>query len=414
MTKFQQFLKNTKANVAITFAIAIVVFLLSVGAAVDYGNIVMTKSALQGTLDAANLAGAAAIRDKMAAGSSFAAAKSYGTSAANATFTQDWSDSGTPQVTYNFTNVGINVVATATAVDTIQNSFMSIAGMPTQTITASSEVTVTTTPYRNVYLLVDISTSMLLPSTQAGINQMISGTGCALACHDGSNSDSYSWAKSKGITLRYQDINTGVGSLMDYIDSDTSLQSHTTVGLWSFDSVLTNNVPLTTNHQSVKTNFPSPAIAVNNAASATPFSTYINNFISAVGTGGDGSSTSSPQKVVFIATDGVNDPTRDWTWNTPLQAQVKVFDTSFCQTLKNNNVTVAIINTPYYPMTWDWGYNATLGQPGTLGGATRVDDIPIALQACAGNLFLIASDQAAMQTGFQTLFQQLGAIRLSK
>jgi hypothetical protein len=64
-------------------------------------------------------------------------------------------------------------------------------------------------------------------------------------------------------------------------------------------------------------------------------------------------------------------------------------------------------------MTWDWGYNATLGQPGSLGGATRVDDIPIALSACAGNNFVVASDVAAIESSFTNLFIKASPIRLT-
>jgi hypothetical protein len=116
--------------------------------------------------------------------------------------------------------------------------------------------------------------------------------------------------------------------------------------------------------------------------------------------------------MVIIATDGVNDPTRAWTTQTSLRSQVKVFDTSFCGTFKANGVTVAIINTPYYPMPWDWGYNATLGQPGSKG-ATRVDDIPIALKACAGSNFIKAADVDTIQTSFIDLFNKASPIRLT-
>ncbi len=65
-------------------------------------------------------------------------------------------------------------------------------------------------------------------------------------------------------------------------------------------------------------------------------------------------------------------------------------------------------------MTWDWGYNETLDQPGTLGGKTRVDDIPIALSACAGPNYLAASDQTAIRNAFVALFQKSQPIVISK
>jgi hypothetical protein len=185
------------------------------------------------------------------------------------------------------------------------------------------------------------------------------------------------------------------------------------VGLWALDSSLTQMSSMTSSYTSVSSNFPAPAVATSDAAAATPFNHLIGDFISTVGTAGDGSSPSSPKKMVIIATDGVNDPTRAWVSDASLRPQVKVFDTTFCSTFKTNGVTVAIINTPYYPMTWDWGYNATLGQPGSLGGATRVDDIPIALAACAGQYFTVASDVAAIQNSFTNLFIKASPIRLT-
>jgi hypothetical protein len=67
--------------------------------------------------------------------------------------------------------------------------------------------------------------------------------------------------------------------------------------------------------------------------------------------------------MVIIATDGVNDSTRGWTTDVSLRPQVRVLDTGFCAQFRSNNATLGIINTPYYPMPWDWGYAATLDQP---------------------------------------------------
>lgn len=222
------------------------------------------------------------------------------------------------------------------------------------------------------------------------------------------------WALSKGIELRFQVVNQGVQNLLTYLKSDATLKSHVKVGLWSFDHTLTQMSPLTSDFASVSNNFPTPSLATSDEAAATPFDSLIGNFVSMVGKAGDGTSSGSPQKMVIIATDGVNDPTRAWTWNIPLRSQVKVFDTGFCQTFKSNGVTIAIINTPYFPMMWDWGYRDTLGQPGSLGGATRVDDIPIALSACAGKNFTIASDVSAIQSSFTNLFTNVSPITLTK
>jgi hypothetical protein len=289
-------------------------------------------------------------------------------------------------------------------------------GFPTLPLNVKSQAKSVAQPYLNVYLLIDISSSMLLPSTTDGITQMINGTGCALACHTTTDgTDPYSYALNNNIQLRYQVVNQGVQNLLNYLSSKSILSSHVKVQLWSLDSSMTQLSTMTSSYSTISHNFPAPSIAVNDAAAATPFDNLVGNFISTVGKGGDGSSPSSPQKLLIIATDGVNDPTRAWASTQPeLKPQVKVFDTAFCNTFRNAGVTVAIINTPYYPMPWDWGYNDTLGQPGSHGGATRVDDIPIVLSGCAGNNFTLASSVSAIQSAFVGLFLLAAPTALTK
>lgn len=395
------------------FALALVPIIGFIGAATDYALANKQRTKLQQALDLALLAGAAAGKQALDSGASQSTAISAANTAASNLFTGNTSGV-IAQIVTNFTVNGLTLSGTGNASTAITTNFLGLMGYPNLQLSVASNTSSSVQPYQNVYLLVDISSSMLLPSTQAGITQMINGTGCALACHDQTNgTDSYSWALNKGIQLRYQVVNQGVQNLLTYLNSSSTFKSYVRVGLWSFDSSLTQMSALTSNFTSVSYNFPAPGLASNDAAAATPFDTLIDNFVSIVGNGGDGSSLSSPQKLVILATDGVNDPTRAWVSQTSLRSQVKVFNTSFCTTLKSKNVTVAILNTPYYPMTWDWGYNATLGQPGSLGGATRVDDIPIALSACAGTYFIRSSDPAVIQSAFTTLFTKASPVRLT-
>jgi Flp pilus assembly protein TadG len=412
-----RFARDRKANIAVIFALAVIPLLGFVGAAVDYSVANKKRTKLQESLDLALLAGSSAGKQSLDSGATQATAIAAAQAAATSLFNGNANTiTGTTNTSFTatFTTNGLTLTGTGTANTTVATTFLNVIGYRTINMSVSSGSSSTTQPYLNVYLLVDISSSMLLPSTQAGITQMINGTGCALACHENSRgTDSYRWALNKGIQLRYQVVNQGVLNLLTYLNSSSTFRSHVKVGLWSFDSSLTQMSVLTSSFTSVASNFPAPGLATDDAAAATPFNNLIGSFVSTVGTAGDGSTSASPQKLVIIATDGVNDPTRAWTSQTSLRSQVKVFDTSFCTTLKSKNVTVAIINTPYYPMTWDWGYNATLGQAGSLGGATRVDDIPIALKACAGSNFILASDVATIQSAFTTLFIKASPVRLS-
>jgi Flp pilus assembly protein TadG len=409
-----RFRRDRRGNVAIIFAITLLPILAAVGGAVDYSIASSQRSKIQAALDSAILAGAIAGKQSLDAGSGHSTAIAAANSAAASFFNGNMAGYSA-SITTNYTMNGLNLSGTGSVSAAVPTNLIKVVGFPTIPIAVESTGASQAQPYVNVYLLIDISASMLLPSTTAGITQMMNGQGgCALACHNTTDgTDSYSWALNNGIQLRYQVVNQGVSNLLTYLGGNSTLQSHVKVGLWAMDSSLTQMSPLTSGYASVSNNFPAPGIASTDAAAATPFNSLIGDFISTVGAAGDGSSAASPQKMVIIATDGVNDPTRAWTSDVSLRPQVKVFDTTFCTTFKSNGVTVAILNTPYYPMTWDWGYNATLGQPGSLGGATRVDDIPIALQACAGNNFTVASDVTAIEQAFIKLFTNASPIHLT-
>ncbi len=88
-------------------------------------------------------------------------------------------------VTVVDTNGAINV---RTAVVTFRaqsaNSFASILGMNTLTIKGTSASTASTAPNIDFYVLMDMSGSMALPTTTAGLATMVAKTGgCAFACH---------------------------------------------------------------------------------------------------------------------------------------------------------------------------------------------------------------------------------------
>jgi Flp pilus assembly protein TadG len=405
--------RDRRANVAITFAVALIPIVGFVGAAIDYSMASRQRAKIQSALDEALLAGSIAGKALLDSGSGSSAAIDAAKSAANAFFTGN-TVGVTSELTIDYTMNGLTLTGSGTATGAVPTNFSKVLGFSNLSLSVASTSSSTTQPFVNVYLLVDISASMLLPSTQAGITQMVNGTGCALACHDATDgTDTYSYALNHDIQLRYQVVNQGIQNLLTYLNSSSTYKTYVKVGLWSFDNSLTKMSHPTSNFKSVANKFPAPALASDDAAAATPFNNLVSDFVSTVGTAGDGSSSGSPQKMVIIATDGVNDPTRAWTSQTSLRPQVRVFDTSFCTSFKANGVTVAIINTPYYPMPWDWGYAATLGQPGSLGGATRVDDIPIALSACAGNNFVQASDVATIQSSFTDLFNKASPIRLT-
>lgn len=409
----KRFWKANSANVATIFALAALPLMAVVGAAVDYSRASVQHARLQSASDAATLAGVVAAKAALDRGANRNSALAAADAAAAGNFQVNYgADAG---YTARFSLNGLQISGTASATLSSANTFMAMFGFNSTPIAVQSATSASVEPFLNIYLLIDISASMLLPATSDGVTRMRNGTGCALACHEKTDgTDTYAWANRNNILMRYQVVNQGIQNLVSYIQSRQTLSSKVRIELWSFDHDMRRLVALTSNLSRITANFPAPALASTEESAATRFDDLISTFVSAVGTSGSGTSQSDAKKLVMIATDGVNDPTRAWTWNTPLRAQVRAVDPAFCTTLKSRGNTVAVINTPYLPMPWDWGYNATLGQPGNRGGLTRVDDVPIVLRQCAGSYFTAASDVDAIRASFVTLFTAASPVRLSQ
>lgn len=214
------------------------------------------------------------------------------------------------------------------------------------------------------------------------------------------------------MTLRYSALFQGVTALINYLNTIDPAHARIRLAVYSFDSALNLIQPLTNNIGNAISNYPQPAIDDSVTGGATLFNENIATVLTTIGTGGTGVSATNRSKLLIIATDGVEDPGRQWTSNAALQPYVKGFDMSFCQTAHSNGVSVGIIDTPYLPMTWDWGYNATLGQPST-PGPTRVDEISPSLQGCAGNLYVNANDATKIRSAFTTIMQNFKQTRLT-
>jgi Flp pilus assembly protein TadG len=412
-------------SVAVIFALALLPVILMVGGALDFAKVFRARSQTLRALDSAAVAGAAAAVRSLQSGASVSAAKTAGDNAAEIYLTSNFANQG--GVNIGPYALGGNVTATTatyspTATINVQTAFLRLVGMATIPASVSATATASAGTYVDVYLMIDISGSMMIGATQKDMDALSAKFGCVLACHDGATNvwngsfygDAYQWATNNNVSLRYEVLLSGVTALVNYLNSIDPSHARIRLALYTFDTNLTKVSSLSYNFSNVISNYPTPAIDSSEGAGATLFNENIDTVISDIGQGGDGSSAANPSKLLIIATDGVEDPGRQWVQQASLRPKVKVFNTKFCRTLKQNNVALGIIDTPYLPMLWDWGYNATLGQPGNNPALTRVDDIAPAFKQCAGGLFLQASDTATIQSGFTTLFQAFNATRLSK
>ena len=160
----ERFRRDQRGNIAILFAIVCVPVLAFVGAGVDYSMANKIRTKMQQALDEAVLAGVSAGKAALDAGASQASAIAAAQAAAASYFSGNTVGvSATPTIA--FTINGRTLSGVGSAEGAMNTSFMRLAGFPVMNLSVRSNSSATTQPYVNVYLLVDISSSMLLPAT---------------------------------------------------------------------------------------------------------------------------------------------------------------------------------------------------------------------------------------------------------
>ncbi|MGJ5021779.1 TadE/TadG family type IV pilus assembly protein [Bradyrhizobium oligotrophicum] len=192
-----RFSRDSKANIAVTFALALLPILTAIGCATDYSMAMRMKIRLQSAADAASIA---SISVNSAGYAAAMAMTSDGTVTAgvseadnifkgNASTFQGYTlTSETSTVTKSGSTLTSQVQFTAN----VPATFLTVIGYQNLTVSGQSSSSVTLPLYLDFYLTLDVSGSMGLPSTSAEAQRMQAispdnyrqyPTGCTLACH---------------------------------------------------------------------------------------------------------------------------------------------------------------------------------------------------------------------------------------
>jgi Flp pilus assembly protein TadG len=440
-----------RGNVAIIFALSVLPILLAVSVAIDFTRASDAKARLDAALDAATLYAAEA----------GAAASASGNYSGIQTATQTYFNAelgSLPGVTvsplsYSFTTTsgsGTFLQATASYSATIATIFGNYF-QPTIAISGSSSAKVAVPTYIDFYLLLDNSPSMGIAASTSEMtrlegltaNQTNSSLGqqpnCEFACHimlpdsqgnftipedgvsDCSRSlgyncaqDAYTVAKaaSPPVQLRIDVLASAVQTLTQTAQSymtQSGLANQYRMAIYTFNSGVTfvpaagttASQPLSGNMTAVAAAAATVTIAPYNLNAIEDLTNYTAAFSymnSLNITPGSGQTASAPQKYVFFVTDGVSDET-----SSRIMAPI---DSTLCSTLKNNGVTVAVLYTPYIPLTNNGFYNTYI--------APFIAQVPVSLQACASPGFYFTADTSGIAAAMQLMFQAaLSKVRLT-
>lgn len=192
-----RFRRDTRANIAVVFAIALLPCLTALGCAIDYSMAMRIKVKLQSAADAASIASIAV----NSAGYNAALLMTSDGAVSDGADESDKIFKGNASTFGGYTLVSEKSVVTkkgATLSSNVQFSatvpvtFLTLIGYQNLPISSSSSSTSSLPLYLDFYLTLDVSGSMGLPSTDAEAQRMQAvnpdnyrqyPTGCTLACH---------------------------------------------------------------------------------------------------------------------------------------------------------------------------------------------------------------------------------------
>jgi Flp pilus assembly protein TadG len=427
----RRFSADHRGNVAVIFALALVPGIFLIGMGMDFSSAIQKKSKLNAAIDAAALA---AVTPAMLTQSN-TAALTAATNMFNAVA------SGISGLNYNpptvtISNAGLVRTVTVSYTASSVNNFPSVLGQQTWSISGASQATSSTAPNINFYLLLDNSPSMAIAATTAGINAMVAATptqgGCAFACHESHPSgdnlgnpggvDNYTLANELGVVTRIENMATATQSLMTTAYS-TEQANNATYQM----AIYTFNYSGISTIQTLTSNL---TIAQNSAKNIDVLEVYDNSYLTSTNDNNDtdtnfesamsqingimpnpgtGASTSTPQEVLFIVSDGVDDEVSG-TCSQPLDGTrcQQPFNTTSCTTVKNRGIMIAVLYTAYLPLPTNSWYNTWI--------SPFQSQISTNMQNCASpGLFFSVTTDGDITAAMQALFQQaVAAARLSQ
>jgi len=419
---------DRRASVFVLMAVGLLALATATGVGIDFARGLNFKSALQGAVDNAAIAGASIYLNNGYASEATTAANNYLTNAlANIPANNGVSSSVAVSSSAPWT-------VTVTANSSINSSF---TGLFENTIPVSVTATANgpSNPNIDFYMLLDSSPSMAIAATQAGINTMVANTqyqcdsppsggsscGCAFACHESypageshcnssscslsgtgnpSGEDNYALARSLGVTLRIDNLRTATQSLMSTASSTEQANSaQYRVAIYTFDVAVNTIQTLTSNlttAQSSAGNIQMLEVYSNNKLTSsnqnndedTNYDLAMSTINTTMPNPGNGTNAKgdTPQEVLFLVTDGVEDeyqsPTLNpTTYTAGRQQYLMNSNTDWCSTIKNRGIRIAVLYTTYYPIPNN-GWYANFDGSGN-GISSFQSQIAGQLQACA-------------------------------
>jgi Flp pilus assembly protein TadG len=196
-----RFRKDQRGNIAVIFAIATIPLISAIGSAIDYSEATRIKAKLQSAADAAAVASISQQSNGWLAASSMTSNGEVTAAETDATNIFNGNIAGENTVLFTLiakntkatvTKTGPALTSTVTFSANVPTTFMKVVGFSQITVTGSSSASSSLPLYLDFYVMLDVSGSMGLPSTdgeQTRLAQVnpddfdVYPKGCTFACH---------------------------------------------------------------------------------------------------------------------------------------------------------------------------------------------------------------------------------------
>jgi Flp pilus assembly protein TadG len=413
--------RDNKGAVAITFALALVPLIGAVGCAIDYGRLVQVHIKLMSAADAAALGsiakGSRAVRESqtMPMDGPVADGNADALSIYNANSSVPNASMQTPTIVVAVSKGVLSSKVSFTAI--VPTTFMNVLGIKTMQTGGSSTAQINVTPakpiYADFYLLLDNSPSMGIAATPDGITNLqnlttrMSDSSCAFACHITSRPlpqvedatqpspkdpagyplydengnqlyDNYEIARHNNVKLRIDDVVTASQNMVNGATQLETVANQFRFAVYDYGATadsqgLTNIFALSSDLSSAATAISKISLMTSTWWGDANDSDTQNNVVlpaidQQISTAGDGSSSSSPRKYMFLVSDGVSDqPNSSCIANQGQHDQASYpldgdrcsmpIDPALCEPLKARGVKIGVVYTTYQPIPADSYYS---------------------------------------------------------
>lgn len=437
--KFLRSLDRRDGAVLVWFGVTAIPLCLAVGVAIDIARAYAVKVRLGAAVDDAGLAVATTLDPNI-----------NPTTRLNKYFYGNFASSqiGTAtNVTYvNDASVKNAIDVTGTA--TVPTTFMALAGFDSITVQSTAQI-IRRAPNIDFYLMLDSSPSMAIGATQNDITTLVNHTsaqgGCGFGCHQsqtastscgagdvagnpidpltGNPMDNFAYSRKLGLTLRIDLLRQAAQDLTTTATNTAALNdAKYRMAVYTFDVAFNTIQTLTNNMSTVSTaagNIQQLEMFCNNHLTSatdsnkdadTNFDTAFSSINAIMPAPGNGSNVAgdTPQEVLFLVTDGVEDELSTFSTKTPTSSsygnvsngrQESVINVADCTTIKNRGIRIAVLYTEYLPLPTNSWYTAHV-QP-------FQSNIGPTLQSCASSgLYFMVQTGGDISGALSTLFEE--------